>query len=778
MKIRTKLLLIIICLSIPILLNLLVLGMLVRTVTQSVQSIQAVSVRQQMVTLRMQAQLRDVEAALYGYLIEGKPDFARQFETLLDNFSQEIDTFETLSTSTTERRWADELTSAQQEATTVGSKLIELRDKQTADLIEMETLYVQFVTDLDNIRLAKSVDDRPFQSALNTMLTETREMQRAVVAYLASANSTDRVRYSTAKFSFRFSYERFVRLDLTPQERQWAEAIKKDFDQVQLLGSALISEHDRQRELFAEFSALMFHIGQEIIVDQIQPYEANNLRLAQEDLNATLSFTFLWSLVISFVALIAALALAIPLLRRMAGNFQALLSGADRISFGDLTQPVQISSADELAYLGQTFNTMMKDLAVRENRLQRRILGLETLHEISLQLTSVLDLPRLFQTIAVSSRQLVGAAESHIFLHHQKSGETLRQASAWREPNRQPKPNHARQGGLVLKSIETKTAQILNNAFELPRYNDPTSHTYGFRAVAAFPLKLADRVLGVFNIILDDRDSFRASELRVLRLMADQAAVALENARLYQSLAEKETRLNNLLHKLAIVQEEERRLVGLDLHDGLTQILLSANMHFNTLSLLQKNLDAASEIELTTGLQRLQEAIKEINWVISELRPTELEDFGLVDGLRHYVTKVAEQQGWHFKFLADLKRVNLNPAIESAVFRIVQEALSNIRKHAKTDQILVELKADNSYLLLKVQDWGRGFTVDQYQSEVLESLGLLGMQERAELLDGRFMIESTLGQGTIVWTKLPLEKNIEKVIDQAANQSEAATYVS
>ncbi len=757
MKIRTKLLLIIICLSLPIVLNLFVLGVLLQTVTQSVQAIQEVSVRQQAVTLRMQAQLRDAEAALYSYQIEGESGFAQQFQILLSNFSEEVDNFETLSTSAEEHLWVDQLNIARQEAATVGNDLISLKDKQTTDLAQMGQLHDGLVNQLDNLRLAKSVDERSYQTVLSTMLAESGEMQRAAVAYLASGKSTDLVRFSTAKFTFRISYLRLVRQNLTPQERQGVEVLWQDFDQIQNLGTTLISGRDQQRELFAAFSAQMFQIGQEIIVGQILPYEANNLREAQENLNSTLSFAFLWSLFVSIVAVIIALSIAIPLLRRITGNFQALLSGADRVSAGNLTQPIQVSSADELAYLGQTFNTMMEDLAVRESLLQRRILELETLREVSLQLTSVLDISHLFQTIAASSRRLVDAAEAHIFLHNEQSGQTLRQASAWRNPDRRPKPQQARQGGLVMKAIQAKTTQILNNASELPRYTAPDSPVYGLRAVAAFPLKLADRVLGVFNVALDDRDSFREGELRILQLIADQAAVPLENARLYQNLAENETRLNDLLHKLAIVQEEERRLVGLDLHDGLTQILLSANMHLNTLSFLQNELGAASKTELTTGQQRLKEAIKEVNWVISELRPTELEDFGLVDGLQHYITKVAGQQGWRFKFLVNLKRANFKSTVETAVFRIIQEALSNARKYAKTDQILVELRIDGPCLVVRVQDWGRGFAVERFDGETLNSLGLLGMRERAELLRGQFMIESVIGQGTIIQAIIPFE---------------------
>ena len=207
------------------------------------------------------------------------------------------------------------------------------------------------------------------------------------------------------------------------------------------------------------------------------------------------------------------------------------------------------------------------------------------------------------------------------------------------------------------------------------------------------PLKLADHVLGVLNISLDDRDTFREAELRIVQLLPDQAAIALENARLYQNIADNETRLNHLVQQLAHVQEEERRLVGLDLHDGLTQILLSTNMHLNTFAALAEDgINGQAQAEFGLVRTRLREAIEEVRWVVSELRPTELEDYDLVDALRIYVNKVSEVENWQVEFSADFEKISLSPTVETAVFRITQEAINNVRKHAQTSKILVHIE--------------------------------------------------------------------------------------
>ena len=223
-------------------------------------------------------------------------------------------------------------------------------------------------------------------------------------------------------------------------------------------------------------------------------------------------------------------------------------------------------------------------------------------------------------------------------------------------------------------------------------------------------------------------------------------------------LALRENRLKMLIQKLALVQEEERRLVGLDLHDGLTQMLLSANMHLNAFASKYKNGGAATApAQLARGRNRLQEAIDEARWVVSELRPTELEDYGLVDGIKHYVAKVAEARNWEAELAVDLEDGQLTPEAETAIFRIVQEALSNARKYAETDRIFVKLDSDEEAIHLVVKDWGKGFDLSSLNgSSGNDHLGVIGMEERAALIDGEFEIHSERGKGTQIEVKIPL----------------------
>ncbi len=161
-----------------------------------------------------------------------------------------------------------------------------------------------------------------------------------------------------------------------------------------------------------------------------------------------------------------------------------------------------------------------------------------------------------------------------------------------------------------------------------------------------------------------------------------------------------------------------------------------------------------ARIELGQGRARLREAIDEARRVVSELRPPTLDDFGLVEGLRHYASDASQAEGWQLEFMAELGEVDVAPAVETAIFRIAQEALTNVRKHAHTMRIRVTLESDGRRLMLEVRDWGCGFDLEAF-SEESERLGLVGMNERAALLGGECQIESHPQQGTTVWVSVP-----------------------
>lgn len=751
MQLRTKLIALISILGLALLLNFVVLWLLSSAFTDSLQTIQNVTVRQQVTALQMRALLRDAEAALYRYQIEGEIGFAVQFENRLDEFEQEITIYESLATREVEHEWVVALRLANNNARKLGHELIERRDKQSSDLQTLETNHNETTQLLRDEIAGEQLENQLSQEAITGMLSSLNEMSAAVTSFLTTSDETDRIRFTEAAVSLQQHFDQF---QAQPGANVWQAELESNFTNFEATGSRLISGREQQQSMFAQFAVILFQISQQLIVEQIQPQTSQNLAQAELAITKALNRSIGFSVIITGVTAVIAISGTLLLLRQTEAGLKGLLQGADRVAKGDLDQTIPITTQDELAQLATTFNQMMSDLASREQRLQANLSELEALRQVSLQLTSTLNPNRVMNTIVNSALDLVQAAEVHIFLCDQTGINPQFGASAQRQKSEVDHRRLPRPDGLVVKCAQTGQLQVINQAGKHALYNDLEAQSWNIMAAAAYPLKLADHVLGVLNISLDDRDTFQEAELRIVQLLADQAAIALENARLYQNITDDEIRLNHLVQQLAHVQEEERRLVGLDLHDGLTQILLSTNMHLNTFAALTgEGINGQAQTEFGLVRTRLKEAIKEVRWVVSELRPTELEDYGLVDALRMYVKKVAEVENWQVEFSANIEKITLSATVETAVFRITQEAINNVRKHANSSKILVSLKNESDYITLEIQDWGCGFNLADIIGNN-QQLGLIGMKERAALIKGNLEIDSQPDQGTIVRAKI------------------------
>ena len=204
--------------------------------------------------------------------------------------------------------------------------------------------------------------------------------------------------------------------------------------------------------------------------------------------------------------------------------------------------------------------------------------------------------------------------------------------------------------------------------------------------------------------------------------------------------------------------EMERRKMVYELHDGVAQLMVSAQHHLDTFEVLWQGDKAQAQSQLELGQDRLQRAIVEARRLMAQLHPTALETQGLIPAVRRYLEDLGKEANWEVVFNEDIEELILPPDQEVAVFRIIQEALTNAWKHAHTLKIQVEMKTERRpghTLSLIITDWGRGFQPDRISSSP-EQFGLLGIRERAQMLKGTCDIESHPGQGTTVRVRIPL----------------------
>lgn len=254
------------------------------------------------------------------------------------------------------------------------------------------------------------------------------------------------------------------------------------------------------------------------------------------------------------------------------------------------------------------------------------------------------------------------------------------------------------------------------------------------------------------------------STVDVLQLLASQLAVIIQqmldrerHASLLDDLKKREITLLDLVERIITAQEEERRRTAYDLHDGLAQIAASAYQHLQTFAVHYRTRSQKHRDELNQSLDLSRRVVTETRRVIAGLRPTVLDDFGLSSALRHEVNNLRTEK-WDVDYDESLGAYRLQPQVETTLFRVAQEALNNIRKHAGTTRICLSLHVHNHAIRLEVQDWGCGFdpALLHNQTTTSNQIGLLGMQERMVMIGGTCTIHSQLGHGTLVVAQVPL----------------------
>jgi signal transduction histidine kinase len=273
----------------------------------------------------------------------------------------------------------------------------------------------------------------------------------------------------------------------------------------------------------------------------------------------------------------------------------------------------------------------------------------------------------------------------------------------------------------------------------------------------ALPLRAQERVIGILEVYgANLADGSGNAELGIL---ADQAASALERARLYREAAERERRLEDLVRRLLLAQEEERRRVAYEVHDGLAQLAAAAQQHLEAFASRYRSANSQRRDELNQALTLARDTVREARHVIAGLRPTVLDDFGLAPAISFELQRL-RAEGWQVEYTDGLGPVRLEPTLETALFRVAQEALANVYKHAQSNRVAVTLERRLKTVRLEIRDWGRGFrpVAAQTGSDPRERVGLAGIQERIALLRGRCSIQSRPGAGVRIRVEVPLRE--------------------
>lgn len=473
---------------------------------------------------------------------------------------------------------------------------------------------------------------------------------------------------------------------------------------------------------------------------------AVEVRLDERPFQRELARSARTSLVVAGIPLFVGIVVSVWALRRSVLRPLADIGeAAERLGQGDLSVRLPRYRGRELAEVAATFNEMASrlerhasDLRTTTEELRAELEGME---EIQALLTSGAGLSEVLGRAASQVAVALGARGVAIW---RPEGEGPEAVSGVRPPD----------GDLVHRVAAERG--ILTSAGPLAQVpeGEPVAHAYA-------PAYIGERCLAVVGLVWDPPTPLGAAERGLLGSLAGLIGVAVRNAELLERLQQKEQALQGLLRKTVTVQEEERRRLSRELHDETSQVLSALIMNVDLLgSQVPVEADVRSRIAAVKSLA--EEAARNLDRMLFELRPALLDELGLIPALRWYVAQMSEVYGFPIGF-EGAKVGRLPGHIELAAFRIVQEAVSNAARHAKPSRVGVRVGLRENQLHLEVEDDGVGFDVMEVAARARtgEAVGLEGMRERAEIAGGTFRVDSVPGRGTRVVAEIPLPEEDE-----------------
>ncbi len=431
----------------------------------------------------------------------------------------------------------------------------------------------------------------------------------------------------------------------------------------------------------------------------------------------------------------------------------------------------------------------LASLSERLHAMQQRLTHLTLFYDIGQKLTSSLDLSVVLQETTALAASALAADASTLMLVDEETQELVFEipvGSAGGILRQQRIPiTQGIAGWVATHGVPT----LCNDVTTDPRFSSLVDAMTGYvtRSVACVPLQVKGRIIGVLEVLNKQQpEGFNQQDLEWLSTIASQAAIAIENARLYEGLRQEQERIIR-------VQEQERHALAQDLHDGPVATLGAVIMGLENVQRLLANDPDRAKDELGYLTNAVRAAYRELRQRLFELRPVILRTKGLSAALQSYAT-----------YLRDISRLTLSlelpetlpelmPQAAEAVFVIIQEAINNVRKHAQAQHCWLRIRVSESasrrvgeeanrrigeeslirqfadsdaplrQLVVEIEDDGQGFDVDRVERTSGErgSLGLLGMRERAEPLGARLTILSPRpnGQnGSLVRLEVPLER--------------------
>jgi signal transduction histidine kinase len=423
---------------------------------------------------------------------------------------------------------------------------------------------------------------------------------------------------------------------------------------------------------------------------------------------------------------------------------------AQRISEGDLTSRARIWAKDEIGEVAQSVNLMIDRLVSGQQELEQTNRQLAAINRVAIAVGKQFDLQEVLNVSLQTTLDVTGLLGGWILLR-ELDGAQYHLASLIGLPSELETRLRTEASPWPECSLTEATEGAQSHLCE--RLQTDAQPLYHINVA----LTARNQHFGVFNLLSAAPPA--ADDLDLLAIIAAQISEAVANASLRTRLAEKEAARQALLSALVHAQEEERARLARDLHDGAGQTLTSLLVR---LKALEQTAPEPLRSTVTQLCQAASGTIEQVREVSYRLRPAVLEEFGLEVALRTMIQEIAHEAGLSADCRVNLEGRRLPFEMETAVYRIVQESLTNIIRHAEAQHVCVELVLLPYAVALRIEDDGVGFDRDASRNRngKKQPLGLASMRERVAMLDGSLVVESVPGHGTSIQARIPLDPEI------------------
>jgi two-component system sensor histidine kinase DegS len=395
----------------------------------------------------------------------------------------------------------------------------------------------------------------------------------------------------------------------------------------------------------------------------------------------------------------------------------------------------------------------MIEIQEREKRLrQKAVSRLRAINAVTAIVTGSLELEQILNDALDKALEVTGLDAGLIFFLEKQSQELILVAYRGVSTESATGVDRLNLGeGFCGRVAQSGEPMVVQDSSRDPRLTRLAVWEEGLRGQIIVPLTSKGEVQGVLAVATRDARQFLPEELELITAIGNQIGVAIENARLYDNM-------RFYARQITRAQEDERKRIARELHDDTIQALVALSRRLDALSTLSEQLPEPAMRYLTQLRELTTGALRNVRRFVQDMRPPALDHLGLIPALEGLTSDLAEKEGLETELTVEGEGRRLTPDEELVLFRIAQEALNNVRRHSQACRVVIQMEFYTDRVRMTINDNGQGFRVPERTSDLVATgkLGLIGMYERARLLDGTLLIQSEPGEGTTVIVDAPI----------------------